>query len=858
MSARQLVIVESPAKAKTINKYLGDDFIVLASFGHVRDLPPKDGSVKPDENFAMSWVEGDRAGKALAEINKAAKQAEKIYLATDPDREGEAISWHLQDILANKSWFKDKVVKRVTFNEITKTAVQAAFKQARDVDQDLVDSYFARRALDYLVGFTLSPILWRKLPGSRSAGRVQSVALRLICERESEIERFNPIEYWSLNALFKTSNGAVFPARLNQWQGKKLDKLSINNQAMAHEMLAALQGQDYVVGHVERKQVKRHPSAPFITSTLQQEAAHKLGFGASRTMKLAQRLYEGVDIGGETVGLITYMRTDGITLSADAISSCRNFIGKNFAKDYLPESPRQYQSRAKNAQEAHEAIRPTDMFRDPASMKHYLDEDLLKLYTLIWQRTLACQMASATLDQVGVDIVPKNKAGQFRASGATVVFDGFLALYQETEDDDKEIDPDKADLRLPPLQDGQDLGLNKLDPNQHFTQPPPRYSEASLVKRLEELGIGRPSTYASIIQVLQERNYVRIDKKRFLPEDRGRVVTSFLANFFGKYVAYDFTADLEEQLDNIAEGTAQWQQVMQKFWVDFSGKVNETKELRITEVIDTLNQELAVLLFPDRGDGKNPRQCPNCDDGQLSLKLGKFGSFVGCSNYPTCRFTRPLDAEVQAQQLDENGNVIENANADRELGVDPETQKPIYARLGRFGPYVQLGDEEKPPEPEPQPEPEINPKTGKPKRVVKPKKVAAPKPKRASLPKGLTIATISLEKALELLALPRFVGNHPEDNGVIEANLGRFGPYLKYNAKFYSLPKDDDMLTVGMNRAVVIIAEKDAKLADPNYKPRGFAARKKAAPVKKAVAKKPAAKKAVTKKPAVKKATVKK
>lgn len=819
--AKNLVIVESPAKAKTINKYLGKDFTVLASMGHVRDLPAKDGSVDPDNQYKMTWEESERAGKSIGAIAKAARDADTIFLATDPDREGEAISWHLQDILTERKLLKNKDVHRVTFNEITKSAVNDAFKKPRKVDQDLVDAYLARRALDYLVGFNLSPVLWRKLPGARSAGRVQSVALRLICEREGDIEKFDPQEYWTISGAFTAPNGQNFTARLTHADGKKLDKFTINNATSAAAIVAKLDGQSFRVTNVDKKQVTRNPAAPFITSSLQMEASRKLGFGASKTMRTAQRLYEGVDIGGETVGLITYMRTDGTTLSGDAIASARSVIEKEYGAEYVPSSPRQYASKAKNAQEAHEAIRPTDMRRLPAMVAKYLETDERALYDLIWKRTMATQMASAKLDQVAVDIAADNDAGIFRANGSVVAFDGFLKLYFEDKDDIDTTNDDDDNRILPPMAQNDVPKINTVTPNQHFTEPPPRYTEATLVKKLEELGIGRPSTYASIIQVLQDRAYVRLDKKRFFPEERGRVVTAFLQNFFKQYVEYDFTADLENQLDTIAEGQLDWKKMLDGFWRDFSKKTKETIDLKTSDVIEVINGELEAHLFPKRADGKPPRACPTCDTGQLSLKPGKFGFFVGCSNYPTCKYTRQLANDGTGNSPEADALLSEP----KELGRD-KAGNLVSLRKGPYGPYVQLdlAPENMPPPPAP----EIG-KNGKPK---KPKKAAEAKPKRASLPAGLTIDAVTLDKALELLALPRHVGYHPETGDKIEANNGRFGPYLKYKDMFVSIPKSDDLFTIGMNRAVDLIAQKIEKKARDEaagIKPRTWGRKKKAA-----------------------------
>jgi DNA topoisomerase-1 len=795
--AQKVVIVESPAKAKTINKYLGNDYTVLASYGHIRDLPPKDGSVRPDEDFAMDWQLGDRADKPVSEIAKAVKGAAAVFLATDPDREGEAIAWHILEVLRDKGLTKLVPIKRVTFNEITKQTVLDAIAHPRDIDEDLVNAYMARRALDYLVGFSLSPVLWRKLPGAKSAGRVQSVALRLICDREAEIEKFVAQEFWSLEAVFATASGALVPARLTHLNGTKLDKFSIKTEAEAQAALALLNRLTYKASAVEKKQSRRNPYAPFTTSTLQQEASRKLGLTATRTMRTAQQLYEGADIGGETVGLITYMRTDGITLAAEAIAGARDVIVRDYGKDYLPDAPRVYKNPAKNAQEAHEAIRPTDMHRRPDDVARYLDADQLRLYTLIWQRTMASQMTSAVLDQVAVDISGDGNKNIFRATGSVVVFDGWFKVYQDSEDEDKKSEDEDGygNTRLPPLVENDALDKKEIKPEQHFTQPPPRFSEASLVKRLEELGIGRPSTYASIMQVLQDRDYVRLDRKRFIPEDRGRVVTVFLENFFGHYVEYDFTADLEEKLDDISGGRIEWKQVLRAFWKDFSKAIDGTKDLKISNVIDALDEALGPHFFPPREDGTDPRLCPVCKTGRLGLKLGKYGAFLGCSNYPECRNTMPLAI---------SGGKNDNApqmQGPRALGEDPATQLPVSVRIGPYGAYVQLG-------PAPGavvPPPELD-ENGKPKKKKR-KKDDTPKPKRVSLPKGLDPNLIDLTTALKLLGLPREVGKHPESGEMIYAGLGRFGPYLKIGPRYKTLPPDDDVLAVGLNRAVVLLAE---------------------------------------------------
>ncbi|QFU16654.1 type I DNA topoisomerase [Microvirga thermotolerans] len=771
----KVVVVESPAKAKTINKYLGKDYEVLASFGHIRDLPAKDGSVDPEDDFRMVWTLEDRGSKRLSEIAKAIKGAEKLILATDPDREGEAISWHVVEALREKRALKDLPVERVTFNAITKDAVQTALRQPREIDQALVDAYMARRALDYLVGFTLSPVLWRKLPGARSAGRVQSVALRLVCDRELEIETFKSQEYWSLIATLATKDGGIFDARLVGADGKRIQRLDIGTGAEAEAFKRDLELATFTVANVEAKPAKRHPYPPFTTSTLQQEASRKLGFAPAQTMRIAQRLYEGVDIGGETVGLITYMRTDGVDMAPEAVQAARRVIGKEYGERYVPGVPRRYTTKAKNAQEAHEAIRPTDMGRLPKQVAKYLEPEQAKLYDLIWTRTIASQMESAELERTTADIAAQvgPRRLDLRATGQVVKFDGFLTLYNESRDDEG----DEDEGRLPPMKAGDPLERRRIVANQHFTEPPPRYSEASLVKRMEELGIGRPSTYAAVLQTLRDREYVRIEKKRLVPEDKGRIVTAFLESFFRRYVEYDFTADLEEQLDRISNSEIDWKQVLRDFWRDFSAAIAETKELRTTEVLDALNELLGPHIFPDRGDGTNPRACPSCGTGQLSLKLGKFGAFIGCSNYPECKYTRQLAAsgvEGDGEGASENGGTP----GVKVLGEDPETGLQVTLRDGRFGPFVQLGEGEK--------------------------------PKRSSLPRGLSPALVDLDKALKLLALPRTVAVHPETGEPILANIGRYGPYVQHGKTYANLGKDDDVLEIGPNRAIDLIVAKES------------------------------------------------
>jgi DNA topoisomerase-1 len=770
-----VVIVESPAKAKTINKYLGANYEVIASYGHVRDLPAKDGSVDPDQDFAMLWDVDGKATKRLADIARAVKTTDKLILATDPDREGEAISWHVLEILRQKRVLKDVPVERVTFNAITKDAVQAAMRSPRDIDEGLVDAYLARRALDYLVGFRLSPVLWRKLPGARSAGRVQSVALRLVCDREAEIERFVPREYWSILAKLATPKGEVFDARLVGADGRRIQRLDVGTEAEAREFRDALDAARFTVTSVEAKPAKRHPFAPFTTSTLQQEASRKLGLAPSRTMQLAQRLYEGVEIGGETVGLITYMRTDGVDMAPESVAALRKLIGASWNPRYLPGAPRRYATKAKNAQEAHEAIRPTDPSRLPKDMARYLDPEQAKLYELIWKRTVASQMESAELERTTVEILAEAGARRLdlRATGQVVKFDGFLALYNEDRDDDAE---DEEGRRLPHMNRADTLQRKAIEIGQHFTEPPPRFTEATLVKRMEELGIGRPSTYASTLAVLRERDYVSLDKKRLKAEDKGRLVTAFLESFFARYVEFDFTAGLEEKLDRISNHELDWKEVLRDFWKDFSAALDGTKELRTGQVLEALNDLLGPHIFPDKGDGSNPRTCPTCGTGQLSLKLGKFGAFIGCSNYPECRYTRQLAAPTAGQGEGEGAGAEQGT---RRLGPDPATGQEVTLRDGRFGPYVQLGEGDK--------------------------------PKRTSLPRSMASATVDLERALALLALPKEVATHPETGKPILVGIGKFGPYVQHDRTYANLESDDDVLAIGANRAIDLIATKESR-----------------------------------------------
>jgi len=872
-----VVVVESPAKAKKINGYLGSNYTVLASYGHVRDLPPKDGSVLPDDDFDMKWEIASDSKKHIKAIVDALKNDNELILATDPDREGEAISWHLTEaLLAKKAIKKDTPISRVVFNAITKTAVMDAMANPRQVDQPLVEAYLARRALDYLVGFNLSPVLWRKLPGAKSAGRVQSVCLRIIVEREMEIEAFRNQEYWTVKALMQSPRGQTFDARLISLAGKKLDKFDLGNATQAEMAVQAVNSRGLFIKSVEAKPATRNPSPPFMTSTLQQEASRKFGMGAKQTMSVAQRLYEA--------GLITYMRTDGIDMAPEAVTGTRDSIKAKFGADYLPTEPRIYKNKAKNAQEAHECIRPTEMFVSTEDAK-IVDSDQRKLYDLIYKRTMASQMAAARLERTVVDITSADEQVVLRANGQVMVFEGFIAIYEEGRDDSVVDDDDK---RLPQLAEGEKAQKKSVDPEQHFTQPPPRYTEATLVKRMEELGIGRPSTYASIVTTIQDRGYVEKDKNRLIPQDKGRLVTAFLTNYFRKYIGYDFTADLENQLDEVSAGNADYKKVLHQFWRDFSAAVAETADLRITEVLEKINDVLEPHLFPPLEDGGDPRLCPNCGAGRLSMRTARAGgAFIGCSNYPECRYTRafgPPDPEAEASAIPPEGKL---------LGNDADDEIRIFK--GRFGPYAQRGE------------------------VTEENK----KPNRQGIPEGWEPEEVTLEQAVMLLSLPREIGPHPEDGVTVWANLGRYGPYLKHaestsfrggtNANLDSI---DEVWTVGMNRAVQLLAEKVASrgqrgkaaapirelgehpeasgpvnIFDGKYGPyvkwekinatipdtidpseltlaqavhlideraekagKKKPARKKAAPKKKAAAKKPAAKKPAAKKPAAKKA----
>ena len=765
----KLVIVESPAKAQTINKYLGSDYKVIASVGHIRDLPSKDGAVLPDDNFKMSWEMHKDKEKVVKEIIGELKSADSLILATDPDREGEAISWHLKEILNSKKTIMQKPVERVVFNEITKNAVLDAMKKPREINTELVEAYLARRALDHLIGFSISPILWRKLPGSKSAGRVQSVALKLICEREIEIEKFNIEEYWSISSIFSKNNNENFSAKLFVLDSKKLAKMDLKSEDDANQALDKIRKSSFNISKIETKRVKRNPLAPFTTSTLQQEASNKLGFGASRTMRIAQKLYEGINIGSETTGLITYMRTDGVQLSSQAIDELRNEITNRHGKDYIPQTPRVYKSKAANAQEAHEAIRPTSISRDPENMSQYLDNEQLKLYELIWKRTISSQMQSAELDETAADISNKDMSIIFRANGSQVYFPGFF-VYRDREDD----------KILPKLVENEDVDLEKADGEQHFTQPPPRFTDASLIKKMEELGIGRPSTYASILQVLINRSYVEKEKGKHIPQERGRILTAFLNNFFGQYIEYDFTADLEKKLDKVSDGKLNYKKLLEEFWDGFKPHLNKMSELERDKILDALENELSDLFFPKEDltkNGEPNKKCPTCSNGKLGLELGKYGAFIGCSNYPECKFTKQI-ASNQNEENDANSTFM--PNDDGILGIDPESGLNAIIKKGPYGIYLQLGDEKK--------------------------------PKRTSIPKLVEAKGIDLQKALAFLSLPRLIGKHPETGQDISAGIGRYGPYLKYDINFISIPADETVINIGLNHAVVLIGENSEKL----------------------------------------------
>ena len=760
---KTLVVVESPSKAKTINKYLGKDYTVLASFGHIRQLPKENGSVDVDNNFKIKYeISSQKHVKPLVD---AMKECNNLVLASDPDREGEAIAWHVLEVLKQRKVIKkDTNVKRVVFNAITKTTVEKAMMEPRDIDMDLVNAQQARVALDYLVGFTLSPVLWRKLPGSRSAGRVQSVALKLICERQAEIINFKSEEYWTVDVnLFKNKD---IIAKLIAINGKKIDKLFIKNEKTANDIKKDLENETYFVDKIEKKEVKRNPFAPFTTSTLQQEASKKLGFSAKKTMSIAQKLYEGVDVGDGTHGLITYMRTDGVYTAPEAINEARNFIKKEYGEKYLPTKAIIYQNKVKNAQEAHEAIRPTNPITTPDSIKKYLTTDEFKLYDLIWKRLIASQMASVIMDQVSIDI--KTSKHLLRAVGTTIKFDGFYILYNETNEEEE--NGEEKEAILPSVKEGEKLDFKKVLIKQHFTEPPARYTEASLVKKMEELGIGRPSTYATIISVLQDRGYVKLDKRRFIAENRGIVVNAFLNLYFSKYVEYDYTAKLENELDIVSNGKEEWTKLLSDFWSPFKLAVDKSLELKNADVIAKVSDVLDKF-----GITKN-KKCPDCNDGILTLKAGKFGVFLACSNYPKCKHTEPI---ITSHQDDNENEIEEQQNPNKKERFETKllgqkNKSNVYLKKGPYGFYIQLGEDK-----------------------------GTPKPKRVGIPKKMDVATIDFDKANALLELPRLVGKHP-DGGDIKANIGPYGPYLMWNKKFYSV-KEDDILTITLNRALVII-----------------------------------------------------
>ncbi|MDC1047784.1 type I DNA topoisomerase, partial [Alphaproteobacteria bacterium] len=761
-----VLIVESPSKAKSINKYLGSGFKVLASVGHVRDLSAKNDAIDTENDFEMRWETSERGKKVIKEITDAAKKSENLYLATDPDREGEAIAWHVEKLLKENTSLSKLNIYRVTFNEITKNAVLESLKEPRKIDENLVNAYLARRALDFLVGFTLSPVLWRKLPGSKSAGRVQSVALRIISERELEIEKFNPQEYWSIQGSFLNKDNKDINARLTLFDGSKIDKLDIKNEKQATEIYETIKKSNFNVNEITKKEAKRNPYPAFTTSTMQIESSRKLGLSASQTMRTAQKLYEGTEIDGETTGLITYMRTDSVVMSNEAVNQIRNFVGENYGKEYLPNVPRVYKSKAKNAQEAHECIRPTNFNLTPKNIKQYITGEEHKLYEIIWQRAVSSQMASAILDQVAIDIMSEDQRVSLRANGSTIKFTGMYKVYQEAKDDDKD---EEKETILPAMNEGEKLNLKEVIKNQHFTMPPPRYSEASLVKKLEELGIGRPSTYASIIKVLQDRDYVILDKKRFNPHDRGRIVSIFLEKYFNQYVEYDFTADLENQLDEISDGKLDWKDVLRNFWETFKQLCDDTVGKSNREVIDVLDDALGAHFFPPEGNDAS-RKCPTCENGRLGIKVGKFGGFIGCSNYPDCKYT------VQFSQLnDKDGKSL---SGPKEIGIYPETNEIITLRKGPYGFYMQVGE-------------------GTPEK----------KPKRVSIPKNFEPNEIGLNTAIQLLGLPRKLGFNPENNKTVSAGIGMYGPYILHDKKYKALEKTDNILDIELDRALELIAK---------------------------------------------------
>ncbi|MCE3254820.1 MAG: topA [Rickettsiaceae bacterium] len=816
---KNLLIVESPAKAKTIGKYLGKDYEVVASFGHIRDLPSKNGSVEPDKGFHMHYEISPKSTKYVKAIVDKAKTCDKIILAPDPDREGESIAWHVAEVLKQKKAIGPKTkIERVVFNSITKSSILEAVKNPRDVDIDLVNAQQARRALDYLVGFTLSPVLWRKLPGSRSAGRVQSVALRIICDREDEIEAFKSEEYWDIKVDLKTDSNQKLTATLTHINDKRLEKFSITNKKQAEEISKLLQDKNYQVIAVNKKEVRRKPYPPFITSSLQQEAARKLGFSSKKTMQIAQKLYEGLDVGSGTLGLITYMRTDGVDVSPEAITASRDFINKNYGKNYLPEKPIFYKSKAKNAQEAHEAIRPTDFSLPPKAIAQYLEKDFLALYDLIWKRMIASQMADIVMDQTTATIKTIPNYGELRVTGSVIKFDGFGTLYNEDKDDEE----DEEKMILPDVKVSDNLNLLEVKPAQHFTEPPPRYSEASLVKKMEELGIGRPSTYASIISVLQDRDYVRLERKRFFPEERGRVVVVFLKSFFPNYVEYDYTAKLEDDLDIISNGKLDWKKFLESFWVKFNGNIGEVSKKAIPEILESLNQHISPYIFGVDENGKAKHQCPSCGTGTLGIKIGGFGVFVGCSNYPDCKYTKSFVAEKSDPDNPEDASSKKAVFEPILLGDGDKKGDKIFIKKGPYGLYIELANEDlKPAKEEEVVDKKIKTKAGG-KKTTKAKKEVKPKPKRVSVPKNMKVEEVDLKLAKKLLSLPREVGIHPETGLKIIASVGPFGPYLLHDGK-YSSVKEDDILEVGLNRAVDIITEVQNKKASKS----GFVKKRK-------------------------------
>ena len=779
-----IVVVESPAKAKTINQYLGKDYKVIASYGHIRDLPNKNGSVLPEKDFAIIYKVNSDKKKQINEINNSISRGDILWLATDADREGEAIAWHIQSILSEQDKLKGIEVKRVIFNEITKSAILKAFDNPKTIDLNMVNAYQARRALDYLMGFTLSPVLWKALPRSKSAGIVQSVALKLICERETDIEAFNSQEYWTIETIFKTPKNKDFIANLYAINKKKLEKLQIKNETEANNILDQIKLKQFEIEEINKKRVKQNPAPPFITSTLQQEAYRKLGYSAKYTMSIAQSLYEGIDIKGETIGLITYMRTDSINLSDTAIKDNKKVIENLYGNNYVVKFNRKYKNKSKNAQEAHEAIRPTDCSKLPNQIGVFMTESQKRLYELIWKRTIASQMSSAEIDQLSVTILSTNKEYELRASGSTIVFDGFKKIYTEGNDE-KDAANNIKESTLPILNENDHIEYISSEKIQHFTQPPPRFTEASLVKKLEELGIGRPSTYANIVSVIQEKGYVKYEKKRFIPESKGRLVTSFLSGYFKQYIENNFTANLELQLDNISDGKNEWKHVLKEWWLPYKEAINSASSLRVKEVVERIDNDLGPHFFPEKENGENPRKCPKCDNGNLRIQYGRFGGYIGCSNYPECKFNT---------QLLVGGKDIENTQEPIILGEN-EDNKEISLRNGPYGPYIQLG---------------VNSKTYKPKRVT--------------LPKNIDPNNVTLELARNFLSLPRNIGSHPETGKMITAQIGRFGPYVKHENISASIPKNEDIFEIGINRAVDLIIQKQEK---PISKYRSFRKKKR-------------------------------